>query len=512
MEPFSWLWLLAALAAAAPAGEPLPPGAIARLGPPLRMARADASVPEDARGAVLALAFSPDGRALATGTYDDLVHVWDAGTGREIHRLSGHQERVVAVVFSPDGKLLASGSFDGTVCLWVVETGKRLLRLRGHRSEVRAVAFSPDGKLLAAAGGSDGTVSCWNVATGAAQAFTSKEPEGTEALAFSLDGQQLMSPSLAGRLQVWTRDGDLVRGFPVAPLSQSVCAFSADRKTFACVDFKTGAISLSEPLTGQQRLQLRPPGQISYGVAISDEGRLLAVSCGDRRAVLLFDLINPQQPPRQLKLAHEANRLCFSGDGRRLATGGDRVTYIWDLAHLQPALPQVHLEPRELKACLDNLEDTARTAHEAIWRLAGARGQSETAVLDWLNRTVLTDSKRLARLILDLDDRRFRVRESSELALSRYGTEVLPLLRQVIRDPRSLEHRRRAERLIDRLMEEDATRVPRAQLIVSRAVEALERMGTPLARQKLQTLADATANDYLRTEATAAVQRLKQRQ
>src|SRR4029453_3500669 len=95
-------WLMAMLVSGAGAGEPLPRGAVGRLGPTLRMLHADEHARDDYRGAVLSLAFSPDGRTLATGTYDDLVHLWDVSTGRQSRCLMGHGERVVALSFSSD--------------------------------------------------------------------------------------------------------------------------------------------------------------------------------------------------------------------------------------------------------------------------------------------------------------------------------------------------------------------------------------------------------------------------
>ena len=138
---------------------------------------------------VTAVAFSPDGKTVASGSWDKTVRLWDVATGKGGPKLVGHDNRVTAVAFSPDGKMVASGSWDKTVRLWDAATGRNIRTLTGHNDGVNTVAFSPDGETVAS-GSDDKTVRLWDAATGD-EREKYHSPRIVSGITFSNDGTNL---------------------------------------------------------------------------------------------------------------------------------------------------------------------------------------------------------------------------------------------------------------------------------------------------------------------------------
>ncbi|HLF94608.1 MAG TPA: hypothetical protein VJB14_14180, partial [Planctomycetota bacterium] len=137
-----------------PTGDPLPKGAVARLGT-LRLRHEDA---------VVAVAFSPDGKQVASASHDRSLRTWDAATGKRLLTVEGHRGRMYGLAWAPDGKRIATAGHDKTIRIWDAATGFEVNSYYGHEEHVWAVAFSPDGKLVASAG-ADTVVHLWDAGT-----------------------------------------------------------------------------------------------------------------------------------------------------------------------------------------------------------------------------------------------------------------------------------------------------------------------------------------------------------
>ncbi len=156
-----------------------------------------------------ALAISPDGQILASGSEDKTVQLWDTQTYKLLSRLKGHSGWVTSLAFSKDGKLLASGDADKTIKLWDVESKKLTETIIGHNNSINALAFVPEGTHqysgCLASGSADGTIRFWNPDTGEEiTIFATGHTEWVKALAFSENDTTLASAVFNGTVELWS--------------------------------------------------------------------------------------------------------------------------------------------------------------------------------------------------------------------------------------------------------------------------------------------------------------------
>ena len=290
-------------------------------------------------GAVVGIAFSPDGRTLATGNYDSTVRLWDLATNRQVAALrTGAPPPVMSVAFGNDGTTLAAGSYDGSVQTW--DAGARTplgAPLDSGASEVSSVAFGPDGRTLAAAG-YDGRVRLWDAVRRTPRG--SLRASGVYGMTFSPDGRTLATAGDGGA-RLWDRSSRRPQGPPLRAGGESVhtIAFSPDGRTLATA----GETSVRLWDRASQRPQGPPvrTGAPVVSVAFSPDGETVAAGTKDG-TVVIFDADSRRRlrsPPAGTGSAIQS--VAFTPDGRTLAAGSyDGTVRLWDLDDLaQPGSP-----------------------------------------------------------------------------------------------------------------------------------------------------------------------------
>ncbi len=287
---------------------------------------------------VRAVAFSPDGRHLATGSYDQTIKVWDAQTGTEQITLTGHIAGVVSLAYSPDGSRLASAAGDKTVKVWDARTGGEVFVLGGHLNAVNGVAFSPDGGRLVSGAG-DGMVKVWDTRTGAEVLSFKAAGALVTGVAFSPDGSRIATSSggvdaqkrtQPGELKVWdARTGAEVLSLPECSDRGHALAFSPDGNhlvsggpdhTARVWDLRTGAVLLT--LAGHT-------GEV-WGVAVSRDGSRIATAAFDQ-TVRVWDAATGSELATLQGHTGPVRAVAFSPDDSRLASASwDRTVRVWD--------------------------------------------------------------------------------------------------------------------------------------------------------------------------------------
>ena len=301
----------------------LPEGAKARLG----------------KGQIDEIEYSPDGTLLAVASS---IGTWihDAATGQELELLTGHTARIKCVAFSSDGKTLASGGEDRIIRLWDTQTGILRRSLTGHTGSVSSVVFSSDGTSLAS-GSSDNTIRLWDTQTGEPQKTLKGHTNGVFSVVFSADGKTLASGSADNTIRLW----DVETGTPQKTLNlieftEEVTememgmemVFSPDGSTLATWawgwdipirlwDAQTG--ELQKTLKGQER-------DVVYDMKFSPDGKILA-SAMDNGTVRLWHAQTGEH--HRILTGHKniVSGVAFSPDGKTLTSGShDGTLRLWD--------------------------------------------------------------------------------------------------------------------------------------------------------------------------------------
>ncbi len=288
--------------------------------------------------AVHAVAYSPDGNYIVSGSEDQTVRIWDATSGKELMQLTGHTGGIWSVAYSPDGTRIVSGGADQTVRIWDAASGEELQQLIGHWDWVWAVAYSPDGERIVS-GSADETVRVWDAQSGEEIQQLTGHTDWVWAVAYSPDGERIVSGSADETVRVW----DAQRGKEILELighsgSVSTVGYSPDGtriisggghpyepENYATDD----TVRIWDAQTGEELQQLTEKTGDLTAVTYSPDGIHILSGSWDGTAKIW----DTETGEKELELTHAGSvyAVVYSPDGTKIVSGSlDHTVRVWD--------------------------------------------------------------------------------------------------------------------------------------------------------------------------------------
>ena len=500
----------------------------------------EVSTPAGHRDRVRLAAFARDGRRIVTQGADGRLCLWDAESGRPVADVPLPSKRIYHVRFAADGRsaLLAG---QGDVSLLDAADFNVRQRWQGH-GPLGGVAVTADGRRVATRG-EDGSIRIWDAGAGAERARaedvrvlfpwngfmqrlgTVGADSDNFGLLFSPDGRHLAAapPLLNGhqefyirlvqladsyRIHLWdVETGAAVRTFGAMNSFMSAFAGAPDGRTIATAH-RDDHVVLWETATGKERGRFKTGASLPVtALAWTPDGGFLVG--GGRDGVLRFwEADTGKECQRRPGHRGEITSLAFSADGKTLLSGSaDTTTLVWTMPLLEES-PRARIildEQRAEALWADLASDDPRQAWRAVRALADAPAPAAAVLRARLRPVAAPAPEHVQRLIRELDDAQFTVRQQAETALADLGELAVPDLHRALARKPSLE----AEQRLRRVMAEAAGAPARPEQVRAlRAVAALERAGVPEARELLQALAAGADASQLTRDARAALARL----
>jgi WD40 repeat protein len=479
----------------------------------------------------------PDGKSVATSpSREGVLDLWELGTGRRIGQIEGGGAGFVyTMVASEDGKsLLTVQHVHGKLFTWDLDSKMRPRELptqettqaEARYASLAGMAISNGGKLIALGDYAKDIVTLVDVETGKKLRELGGHTGGTRRIFFADGGNKLIVSCADHTIRAWdlTKPGEQPREFgplgdsryrgpvPVGggpshamyaidfSLATSLLVYAGEHGDFALFDANSGR-KLCRLEAKYKRIQFLPV------MALSSDGRHLAWCEFDGQPIHIVETAAGQE--RHSLPGHEGGlmSLAFSPDSKLLISAGrDSTGLVWDLLG-QSTSPKDTLDKESFEKCWSTLASAdAAAAYKAIWQLVASPKESVPFLAEKLKPVAEVDAKRIAALIAALDSEKFAEREQATTDLAKLGEAVEPALKKLLAGQPSAEAKRRAEELLAKL---GGVVTNPEQLRTLRAIEALEHIGTPEAKQVLEKLAKGAAGARETEDARRSLARLE---
>ncbi len=334
------------------------------------------------RTAVHAIAFSADGRLLATGAEDRRIKVWNLDGESPPRELAGHGGSVGALAFHPGRPWLASGGMDDTIRIWDVVSGTTVATLRGHERWITALAFDPGGGPLASAS-ADRTVRLWDPATGRELGRMRRAEDWALCLAFSPDGRRLAAGAADHRVRIWDRaSGVLERSLDGHARWVTSVAFSPDGRRIYSASLD-GTVREWDAVSGAALRTVHSGSGWMTSVAVSADGRFVAAGAFSG-TVRVWNADSMTLATDRIEAVPWITQIAFSPDSRRLGVASryEGLVKVWETATWK--------REAQLRSMAGGtrLVNTLAVSGDG-GKLAGSQDGGEVAVWDWRRRRLL---------------------------------------------------------------------------------------------------------------------------
>jgi WD40 repeat protein len=469
-------------------------------------------------GPIAWLAIAADGKTWASAGTNGQIRIWHDSPSREIRRLRFDSAPLLSIALSSDGKVLATGGASATIRLHEVTSGKEICRINADSPAVLNLTFARDDRTLASLDAVP-FLQLWRPYAGKpGQEFAANDRNAwTATRRFALPHAPVMALSHDGSMVAFVgTHGSIILGDVSTGREKRIrtdlegpwlaLRLAPTGRTMAIG--AEGAIHIHETATSSRRQLLQGLQGMTEVIAYSPDSRLLAATTSEHHAYL-WDLATGNMVHQFLGERSKFNSVFFSPEGQAFAVSSDDDAVF--LAQFPDLLKSDGKEPAKL-----NRFERERLWHnlaaavpgdvrQAIWALVRDQRDSVSFLHDRLKKLPGPPVERIPQFLRDLDDNRFAVRERASAELETLGNSAEPALLAALENKPSPEVRHRVNRLLQR--QEGGTRTPDA-LRMLRGVEVLEQIGSVESGKALESLSREAANEWLKREAKASLDRL----